>query len=95
VPETSLYFPIKKKAESLMVAEGGKRTPAAEFAATLYRKVTKANPSTVLYEGTMVSVARIVSALAWLFGPRVIDLLSGGTSGLNDLAKIMKAKEEK
>ena len=78
-----------------MVAEGGKRMPASEFAETLYPKITKANPSTLLYEGSMVSAARILSSMAWLFGPRFVDLTLGGVSGLNDLSKLVKAREKK
>ena len=33
--------------------------------------------------------------MVWLFGPRVVDLLCGGVSGLNDLRKIVEAREKK
>lgn len=78
-----------------MVAEGGKRTPASEFAVALYPKPTKANPSTVIYKGSMASAARILSSVAWFFGPRFVDLSFGGVNGLNDLAKIVRARENK
>jgi len=68
---------------------------ASEFAAGLYPKVTKAVPSTVVYEGSSILVARILSSIAWIFGPRVMDLALGGISGLNDLAKFIKENKEK
>lgn len=44
LPDTSICVPIRKRAEALMVTEGGKRTPASEFATTLYPKLTKIKP---------------------------------------------------
>ena len=93
LPHTSLYAPIKKKAEALMVAEEGNRVSASELVAALYPKITKTSPTAVIYQGPMVFLARLVSAMAWIFGPRVVDLVCGGASGLNDLARIVRARQ--
>jgi hypothetical protein len=68
---------------------------ASEFAKNIFHRITRPNPPVIVYEGAMLWPARILSSLTWMFGPRIADFLIGGTSGLHDLAKIVKEMEAK
>lgn len=69
--------------------------PADQAARKLFSKLTKAKPATVVWEGNTYIPPRILACFAWIFGPRVWDLILGGISGLNDLAKYVKLREAK
>ena len=94
IRETSLYFPIRDKAEALMTPEGI-HMPASEFAKEVFSKSTKSHPPALFWSGSMTWPPRIVGFFVYLFGFRVWDLAYGGVSGLNDLAKLVRSKEKK
>jgi hypothetical protein len=92
IPETSLYFPIKDKAEALMTPVGNFMS-APEFAEKAFASLTKPNVPAVTWLGSLTWPPRIVNIFVFFFGPRVWDLVTGGVSGLNDLGKIVRARE--
>ena len=92
ISETSLYYPIREKAEALMTPAGNYMS-ASEFAGDIYAKITKPNPPAIIWSGSMTWPPRIVNVLVFVFGARMWDLVTGGVSGLKDLAKIVKKKE--
>ena len=95
IPDNSLYLPIKTKAKALMDPANQPQQSASEFAKNIFHRITRPNPPVIVYEGAMLWPARILSSLTWMFGPRIADFLIGGTSGLHDLAKIVKEMEAK
>jgi hypothetical protein len=95
IPDDSLYLPIKAKAKALMNPADQPQQSASEFAKNLLHRITRPNPPVIVYEGAMLWPARIMSSLTWIFGPRTADFLIGGTSGLHDLAEIVKEREKK
>jgi 1-acylglycerone phosphate reductase len=94
IPETSLYFPIREKAEAIMTPAGNYMSPS-EFADDVFVRITKSNPPALFWSGSMIWPPRIINVFEYLFGPRVWDLAAGGVSGLNDLRKLMSAREAK
>jgi hypothetical protein len=95
IPDNSLYLPIKTKAKALMNPASQPQQLASEFAKNILQRITRPNPPVVVYEGAMLWPGRFMSFLTWIFGPRTADFLIGGTSGLHDLAKIVKEREAK
>jgi hypothetical protein len=95
IPDDSLYLPIKAKAKALMNPANQPQQSASEFAKNILHRITRPNPPVFVYEGAMLWPARIMSSLTWIFGPRTADFLIGGTSGLHDLAEIVKEREKK
>jgi hypothetical protein len=83
IPETSLYFPIKDKAEALMTPAGS-YISASEFAEDVFGRLLKPNPPALFRSGSMTWPPRIVNFM-----------VTGGVGGLNDLAKIIGAKGSK
>ncbi|KAE9380860.1 short-chain dehydrogenase/reductase [Stipitochalara longipes BDJ] len=92
IPETSLYYQIRDKAEALMTPAGNYMS-TSEFAEDVYAKIIKPAPPAILWSGSMTWPPRIVNVLVFLFGSRVWDLVTGGVSGLKDLGKIVREKE--
>lgn len=94
ISQTSLYFPIKEKAEALMTP-AGPYMPAEDFAKDVFPKLVKANPPALFWAGSMTLAPRIVNFFVFLFGVRVWDLVTGGVSGLSELSNMVRLKEMK
>lgn len=77
------------------MAPAGSYMSASEFTEDVFGKLTKPNPPALFWSGSMTWPPRIVNFMVFLFGPRVWDLATGNVSGLNDLAKIVGARESK
>ena len=95
VPETSLYYPIADKIEAMVSCSDTKPMPAAEFARRVVPKILKADPPPVIYEGPLSTITCILACLAWFIGPRVWDWVTGKPSGLWELGKMVREKEER